>query len=142
MSEKNVYQSIRIAVALFIGIVATLVIWMFLSTIFATMLPEQPPIEEAAATTGPVLLTISAAVISSIIGGYITATIAPYFGLAGGLLLGIALIVLFEPLAQEATPFPTWGRITLVAVFIPAAILGAMVRATTQRTAERPTSQA
>ena len=128
MSEKSAYQSIRVAIALLIGIVTTLVIWIFLGTIFASMLPEKPPVEEAVATTGAVILAIAAAAISSIIGGYITTLIAPDFGLAGSLLLGIALIVLFEPLAREAAPFPTWARMTLMVVFIPAAVFGGLVR--------------
>jgi hypothetical protein len=128
MSENSAYQSIRVAIALLIGIVVTLVIWIFLSTIFASMLPEKPPVEDAVATTGAVILVIAAAAISSIIGGYITTLIAPNFRLAGSLLLGIALIMLFEPLAREAAPFPTWARITLIVVFIPAAVFGGLVR--------------
>lgn len=128
MSEKSAYQSIRVAIALLISIVATLVIWIFLATIFVSMLPEKPPVEEAVATTSTVILAIAAAAISSIIGGYITTLIAPDFGLAGSFLLGIALIVLFEPLAREAAHFPTWACITLMVVFIPAAVFGGLVR--------------
>jgi hypothetical protein len=129
MSENSAYQSIRVAIALIIGIVVTLVIWIFLSTIFASMLPEKPPVEDAVATTATTaILVIAAAAISSIIGGYITTLIAPNFRLAGSLLLGIALIMLFEPLAREAAPFPTWARITLIVVFIPAAVFGGLVR--------------
>ena len=128
MSEKNAYQTIRVAVALLIGIVATLIVWMFLGTIFAAMLPEKPPVGEEVATTSAVFLAIAAAVISSIIGGYITTVIASDFGLAGSFLLGVALIVLFEPLAREAAPFPTWGRFTLMIVFIPATVFGGLAQ--------------
>jgi hypothetical protein len=145
---------IRSILAILAGLVALTIVSFAIEAaadpLLMHLFPRALPDTAALAESLPArLLMLAYTTFSIVVGGYVTAWIARPAGLTHAAIMGaievsFTLYVMIAAPFKEAHPAPPWVWILGVIVMIPAACLGAVVRANqrhTPRTQFEPTSE-